>query len=148
MLDDEPQAGTGAEDTSLPDDRLRLVFTCCHPALAPMTQVGLTLRLICGLQTTEIARAFLVPSDLAQRIVRAKRQLHDNHAPPHPRAAELPDRLDAVLNAIALIFTEPQPSSETARTGGLTTEAIRLARVLVDHARRAGAVGLLALLVL
>jgi RNA polymerase sigma-70 factor, ECF subfamily len=137
----------------VPDDQLRLMFLCCHPALAPDSQVALTLRLLGGLEVPEIARAFLVPEvTLAQRIVRAKRKLRDNHAPYRiPSAAELPDRLDAVLNAIALIFTEGHSASsgDSLVRVDLTTEAIRLARVLVElMPDEPEAVGLLALLVL
>ncbi|MBX7159407.1 MAG: RNA polymerase sigma factor [Acidimicrobiia bacterium] len=135
------------------DDQLRLMFLCCHPALAPDAQVALTLRLLGGLDVPEIARAFLVPErTMAQRIVRAKRKLRDNHAPYRvPRAAELPDRLPVVLNAIALIFTE----GHTATTGdelvraGLAAEAIRLGRVLVElMPDEPEAAGLLALMLL
>jgi RNA polymerase sigma-70 factor (ECF subfamily) len=137
----------------VPDDQLRLMFLCCHPALAPDSQVALTLRLLGGLEVPEIARAFLVAeATLAQRIVRAKRKLHDNHAPYRiPGAAELPDRLDAVLNAIALVFTEGHSASsgDSLVRVELTTEAIRLARVLVElMPDEPEAVGLLALLVL
>jgi RNA polymerase sigma-70 factor, ECF subfamily len=137
----------------VPDDQLRLMFLCCHPALATDAQVALTLRLLGGLDTPEIARAFLVPEPtLAQRIVRAKRKLRDNHAPYRvPHAAELPDRLHAVLAAIYLIYTE----GHTATTGDsltrvdLSREAIRLARVLTDlMPDEPEAVGLLALTLL
>lgn len=118
------------------DDQLRLMFLCCHPALAPDVQVALTLRLLGGLDTPEIARAFLVPeATLAQRIVRAKRKLRDNHAPYRvPTAEELPGRLHVVLAAIALVYTE----GHTATSGDdltrvdLSQEAIRLARVLAE----------------
>lgn len=135
------------------DDQLRLMFLCCHPALAPDAQVALTLRLLGGLEVPEIARGFLVPeATLAQRIVRAKRKLRDNHASYRiPRSAELPDRLNAVLNAIALIFTE----GHTATSGDslvrvdLTVEAIRLGRVLAElMPDEPEAVGLLALMLL
>jgi RNA polymerase sigma-70 factor (ECF subfamily) len=135
------------------DDQLRLMFLCCHPALAADAQVALTLRLLGGLDTSEIARAFLVPeATLAQRIVRAKRKLRDNHAPYRvPRAAELPDRLQAVLAAIYLIYTE----GHTATTGDsltrvdLSREAIRLGRVLTElMPDEPEAVGLLALMLL
>jgi len=135
------------------DDQLRLMFLCCHPALAADAQVALTLRLLGGLDTTEIARAFLVAEPtLAQRIVRAKRKLRDNHAPYSvPHTAELPDRLRAVLAAIYLIYTE----GHTATSGdGLTRvdlsrEAIRLGRVLTElMPDEPEAVGLLALMLL
>jgi RNA polymerase sigma-70 factor (ECF subfamily) len=135
------------------DDQLRLMFLCCHPALATDAQVALTLRLLGGLDTPDIARAFLVPEPtLAQRIVRAKRKLRDNHAPYRvPHAAELPDRLHAVLAAIYQIYTE----GHTATTGDsltrvdLSREAIRLARVLTElMPDEPEAVGLLALTLL
>lgn len=135
------------------DDQLRLMFLCCHPALAADAQVALTLRLLGGLDTPEIARAFLVPeATLAQRIVRAKRKLRDNHAPYRvPAAAELPDRLHAVLATVYLIYTEGHTatSGATLRRVDLAREAIRLARVLVElMPDEPEAVGLLALLLL
>jgi RNA polymerase sigma-70 factor, ECF subfamily len=137
----------------VPDDQLRLMFLCCHPALAADAQVALTLRLLGGLDTLEIARAFPVPeATLAQRIVRAKRKLRDNHAPYRvPRAAELPNRLHAVLATVYLIYTE----GHTATTGDnltrvdLAQEAIRLGRVLTElMPDEPEAVGLLALMLL
>ena len=135
------------------DDQLRLMFLCCHPALAPDAQVALTLRLLGGLDTPEIARAFLVPeATLAQRIVRAKRKLRDNHAPYRiPRPAELPDRLHVVLSAIYLIYTEGHTATtgEALTRADLSAEAIRLARVLFElMPDEPEAVGLLALLLL
>ncbi|HET9612095.1 MAG TPA: sigma-70 family RNA polymerase sigma factor, partial [Acidimicrobiales bacterium] len=123
-------------DEDLGDDLLRLMFIACHPVLSQPARVALTLRLLGGLTTDEIARAFLVPeATVAQRIVRAKRKLRDNHdAYRIPRAAELPDRLHVVLVAISLIFTE----GHTATSGDelvrvdLSAEAIRLGRVLVE----------------
>jgi RNA polymerase sigma-70 factor, ECF subfamily len=121
-----------AED--IPDDRLRLIFTCCHPALAPEAQVALTLRTLCGLETDEIARAFLVPaSTMAQRLVRAKRKIRDAGIPYRvPRADELAERLDTVLTVVYLVFTEGYASTRGAsvlRTN-LCAEAIRLGRLI------------------
>ncbi len=135
------------------DDQLRLMFLCAHPALAADAQVALTLRLLGGLETNEIARAFLVPeATMAQRIVRAKRKLHDNHASYRiPRAAELPDRLHAVLAAIYLIYTEGHTatSGQSLTRTDLSTEAIRLGRTLVELMHdEPEAVGLLALMLL
>ncbi len=135
------------------DDQLRLMFLCCHPALGPDAQVALTLRLLGGFETPDIASAFLVPeATMAQRIVRAKRKLRDNHAPYRvPTTAELPDRLHAVLAAISLVFT----AGHTATRGDallrvdLCDEAIRLGRVLVElMPDEPEAAGLLALMVL
>src|SRR5262247_129837 len=125
-----------ADDESVEDDRLRLIFTCCHPALAPDAQVALTLREVCGLTTEEIARAFLTPAPtLAQRIVRAKTKIRDAKIPYQvPTPAELPERLDAVLRVIYLVFNEGYTaSSGTAVTRhDLCAEAIRLGRLLVE----------------
>ncbi|WP_436793831.1 RNA polymerase sigma factor [Actinospongicola halichondriae] len=120
----------------VPDDQLRLMFLCCHPALAADAQVALTLRLLGGLETPEIARAFVVPeATMAQRMVRAKRKLRDNHAAYRvPRDAELPDRLHAVLAAVYLIFTEGHTatSGSTLTRTDLSAEAIRLGRMLTE----------------
>jgi RNA polymerase sigma-70 factor (ECF subfamily) len=135
------------------DDQLRLMFLCCHPALSTDAQVALTLRLLGGLDTPEIARSFVTPeATIAQRIVRAKRKLRDNNAPYRiPRPAELPDRLRPVLAAIFLIFTEGHTATsgdELTRTD-LSGAAIRLGQVLVDlMPDEPEAVGLLALMVL
>src|SRR6185295_12930732 len=125
-----------ADEESVEDDRLRLIFTCCHPALAPDAQVALTLREVCGLTTEEIARAFLTPAPtLAQRIVRAKAKIRDARIPYQvPTAAELPQRLDAVLRVIYLVFNEGYAASSGASVtrADLSSEAIRLGRLLVE----------------
>lgn len=141
-----------ADDESVEDDRLRLIFTCCHPALAADAQVALTLREVCGLTTEEIARAFLTPAPtLAQRIVRAKAKIRDAGIPYEvPSRAELPERLDAVLRVIYLVFNEGYAASsgEQVIRHDLSAEAIRLGRLLVDLLPEPEALGLLALMLL
>ncbi len=140
------------DDDRVEDDRLRLIFTCCHPALPPDAQVALTLREVCGLTTEEIARAFLTAaSTLAQRIVRAKAKIRDARIPYQvPSRADLPDRLDTVLRVIYLVFNE----GYSASSGGSVTrldlsgEAIRLGRLLIELLPEPEAVGLLALMLL
>ncbi len=125
-----------AENEEIEDDRLRLIFTCCHPALAPEGQVALTLREVCGLTTEEIARAFLVtPATLAQRIVRAKAKIRETPIPYEvPTPQELPERLDAVLQVIYLVFNEGYSAAAGAEVtrAELTGEAIRLGRLLTE----------------
>jgi RNA polymerase sigma-70 factor (ECF subfamily) len=141
--------GAGEE---MQDDRLRLLFTCCHPALTQDAQVALTLRTVCGLTTEEIASAFLTtPPTLAQRIVRAKAKIRDAAIPYEvPVAAELPARLDTVLHVIYLVFNEGYFSSSGASLtrSDLSAEAIRLCRQLVELLPEPEAVGLLALMLL
>src|SRR5215471_16587443 len=143
------------DTTEIPDDQLRLIFTCCHPALALDAQVALTLRTLCGLETDEIARAFLVPTaTMAQRLVRAKRKIRDAGIPYSvPGTKDLAERLDAVLTVIYLIFNE----GYSATRGGpivrtdLCDEAIRLARVVrtrIAERDRNEVTGLLALMLL
>jgi len=140
------------DDDELPDDRLRLIFTCCHPALAPEARVALTLREVCGLTTEEIARGFLTSAPtLAQRIVRAKTRIRDARLPYQvPSRAELPARLDAVLQVIYLVFNEGYSASagSSLTRADLSAEAIRLGRVLVELLPEPEALGLLALMLL
>jgi RNA polymerase sigma-70 factor (ECF subfamily) len=140
------------EDESVEDDRLRLIFTCCHQALSPDAQIALTLREVCGLTTEEIAHAFLTPAPtLAQRIVRAKAKIRNARIPYQvPTQAELPDRLDAVLRVIYLVFNEGYAASSGASLTrhDLSGEAIRLGRLLVELLPEPEAVGLLALMLL
>ena len=160
QLDEQSsQADIAVEDTaawadaeSVEDDRLRLIFTCCHPALTPDAQVALTLREVCGLTTEEIAQAFLTPaSTLAQRIVRAKSKIRDARIPYQvPSEAELPERLDAVLRVIYLVFNEGYVASSGAALTrhDLSSEAIRLGRLLAELMPEPEALGLLALMLL
>jgi RNA polymerase sigma-70 factor (ECF subfamily) len=145
------QAPSAAAD-SVDDDRLRLVFTCCHPALTPDAQVALTLREICGLTTEEIARAFLAsPSTIAQRIVRAKNKIRDARIPYQvPSQADLPDRLDAVLRVVYLVFNEGYSAfaGDRLTRHDLSAEAIRLGRLIVELLPEPEAIGLLALMLL
>ena len=140
------------ETGPIEDDRLRLIFTCCHPALAPDAQVALTLREVCGLTTEEIARAYLVtPSTVAQRIVRAKAKIRDARIPYEvPGRSALPDRLEGVLRVIYLVFNEGYLASSGASLtrNELSAEAIRLGRLLVELLPEPEAVGLLALMLL
>jgi RNA polymerase sigma-70 factor (ECF subfamily) len=140
------------DDERVEDDRLRLIFTCCHPALPPDAQIALTLREVCGLTTEEIARAFLSPAPtLAQRIVRAKAKIKAAKIPYQvPARAELPERLASVLHVIYLVFNEGYSASSGAdlTRHDLSAEAIRLGRLLVDLLPEPEAIGLLALMLL
>jgi len=140
------------DDEGVEDDRLRLIFTCCHPALPPDAQIALTLREVCGLTTEEIARAFLSPvPTLAQRIVRAKSKIKAARIPYQvPARADLPERLATVLHVIYLVFNEGYSASSGASLTrhDLSAEAIRLGRLLVELLPEPEAVGLLALMLL
>ena len=141
-----------AEREPIEDDRLRLIFTCCHPALAADAQVALTLREVCGLTTEEIARAFLTPAPtLAQRIVRAKNKIRDAGIPYEvPAGPQLAERLDAVLRVIYLVFNEGYSASagDSVTRADLSAEAIRLGKLLVELLPEPEAMGLLALMLL
>jgi RNA polymerase sigma-70 factor (ECF subfamily) len=145
-------AADGRDPDGVEDDRLRLIFTCCHPALPPDAQVALTLREICGLTTEEVAHAFLIaPPTVAQRIVRAKAKIRDARIPYQiPSRPELPDRLDSVLRVIYLAFNEGYSASSgsSLTRQALSSEAIRLGRLLVELLPEPEAVGLLALMLL
>jgi RNA polymerase sigma-70 factor (ECF subfamily) len=140
------------DNESVEDDRLRLIFTCCHPALSPEARTALTLREVCGLTTEEIARGFLAaPPTLAQRIVRAKAKIRDAHIPYEvPSPPELPDRLDTVLQVIYLVFNEGYSASSGASLtrSDLSAEAIRLGRMLLELLPEPEVMGLLALMLL
>ena len=152
QLEDLAAEERDADHEGVEDDRLRLVFTCCHPALMPDAQVALTLREVCGLTTEEIAHAYLVtPSTIAQRIVRAKNKIREARIPYEvPGRRELPDRLDSVLRVIYLVFNEGYLASSggTLTRHDLSAEAIRLGRLLAELLPEPEAVGLLALMLL
>ncbi len=155
-LAEQLDAGTGDvagwSDEGLEDDRLRLIFTCCHPALPQDAQVALTLREVCGLTTEEIARAFLTGAPtVAQRIVRAKRKIRDAHIPYRvPSQADLPTRLGSVLRVVYLVFNEGYSASSGASLTrpDLSGEAIRLGRLLIEPLPDPEVAGLLALMLL
>ena len=151
-LDGDTYDAATLDDEGVADDRLRLIFTCCHPALPADAQVALTLREVCGLTTEEIARAYLTaPPTVAQRIVRAKAKIRDARIPYQvPSRAELPDRLDTVLHVVYLVFNEGYfASSGTSLTRhDLSGEAIRLGRLLIEWLPEPEAIGLLALMLL
>ncbi len=148
----ESRSNESPLDEEIEDDRLRLIFTCCHPALPSEGQVALTLREICGLTTEEIARAFLVtPAALAQRIVRAKTKIRETPIPYEvPTPEELPERLGAVLQVIYLVFNEGYSAAAGAAVtrGELTGEAIRLGRLLTELQPEPEVIGLLSLMLL
>ena len=155
-LAEELEAGgpapAGEADHEVADDQLRLIFTCCHPALPPDAQIALTLREVCGLTTEEIARAFLGgAAAIAQRIVRAKAKIREARLPYEvPVVAELPDRLDAVLRVIYLVFNEGYSASsgDAVIRADLSGEALRLGRLLVELLPEPEAIGLVALMLL
>jgi RNA polymerase sigma-70 factor (ECF subfamily) len=157
----EPRLDAGTLDVAtvpdfysgeIPDDRLRLIFTCCHPALALDAQIALTLRTLCGLETDEIARAFLVPpATMAQRLVRAKGKIRDARIPyVVPETREMTERVDAVLHVIYLVFNEGYSASSggSITRSDLSSEALRLGRLLVELQPDPEAIGLLAMMLL
>ncbi len=152
QLDSTTSEAEKRDDESVEDDRLRLIFTCCHPALAPDTQVAMTLREVCGLTTDEIARAFLAtPPTIAQRIVRAKAKIREARIPYQvPSETDLPDRLDAVLRVVYLVFNEGYSASsgDSLTRHDLSGEAIRLGRLLIQLLPEPEAWGLLGLMLL
>ncbi|TLP78081.1 RNA polymerase sigma factor [Pseudomonas nitroreducens] len=152
QLEIDAQSVEELADESVEDDRLRLIFTCCHPALPADSQVPLTLREVCDLKTEEIARAYLAtPSTIAQRIVRAKAKIRDAQIPYQvPEAAELPERLASVLRVIYLVFNEGYSASagDSLTRTDLSAEAIRLGRQLLELLPEAEVMGLLALMLL
>jgi RNA polymerase sigma-70 factor (ECF subfamily) len=143
---------SGWGEEAVEDDRLRLIFTCCHPALTPDAQIALTLREVCGLTTEEIAHAFLTtPSTVAQRIVRAKAKIRDARIPYQvPARADIPVRLDTVLHVVYLVFNEGYSASagESLTRRDLSAEALRLGRLLTELLPEAEVIGLLALMLL
>lgn len=152
QLDDRAEPGPDRDDEEIEDDRLRLIFTCCHPALSTDARIALTLREVCDLTTEEIARAFLTaPATVAQRIVRAKAKIRDAAIPYEvPAYTELPERLDSVLQVVYLVFNEGYyaSSGESLTRSDLSGEAIRLGRLLVELLREPESMGLLALMLL
>jgi len=152
LVESIADASAVVEREGVEDDRLRLIFTCCHPALAPEAQVALTLREVCGLTTEEIAHAFVVPAPtVAQRIVRAKSKIRDARIPYEvPGRSELAARLDSVLRVIYLVFNEGYlaSSGESLTRRDLSAEAIRLGRLLVELLPEPDVLGLLALMLL
>ena len=152
VLERIAQTNAPEVEESVEDDRLRLIFTCCHPALSPDAQIALTLREVCGLTTEEVARSFLTPAPtLAQRTVRAKAKIRDAGIPYEiPSLQDLPARLDSVLHVIYLVFNEGYLASSGASLTreDLSAEAIRLGRLLVELLPEPEAIGLLALMLL
>jgi RNA polymerase sigma-70 factor (ECF subfamily) len=146
------EANAAQSDQDIEDDRLRLIFTCCHPAIAPNVQIPLTLREVCGLTTEEIASAFLTaPSAIAQRLVRGKAKIREARIPYElPRLSDLPDRLDSVLAVIYLIFNEGYSASsgDSATRHDLSAEAIRLGRTLLQLLSEPEVMGVLGLMLL
>ena len=151
-VDTGPADPKEEDDPDVADDRLRLIFTCCHPALAPDARTALTLREVCGLATEEIARSFLTsPATLAQRIVRAKAKIREAHIPYEvPSRADLPERLQTVLQVVYLVFNEGYWASSGASLtrADLSGEAIRLGRLLMELLPDPETLGLLALMLL